>query len=39
MTGLITKMWGMKTETVPVIVATMGFIEKGKDQNLKEDPC
>ena len=38
MTGLITKMWGMKTETVPVIVATMGFIEKGKDQNLKEDP-
>lgn len=39
MPGLITKMWGMKTETVPVIVGTLGFIEKGMDQNLNEDPC
>ena len=29
-----TRMWGMRTETVPVIVGAVGLIREGMDQNL-----
>ena len=28
------RMWGMRTETVPVIVGALGLIREGMDQNL-----
>ena len=33
-----TRMWGMRTETVPVIVGVLGRIRKGRDQNLGKIP-
>ena len=33
-----TRMWGMRTETVPVIVGALGLIRKGMDQNLGKIP-
>ena len=32
------RMWGMRTETVPVIVGAQGLIRKGMDQNLGKIP-
>ena len=32
------RMWGMRTETVPVIVGALGLIRKGMDQNLGKIP-
>ena len=31
-------MWGMRTETVPVIVGALGLIKEGMGQNLGEIP-
>ena len=28
------RMWGMRTETVPVIVGALGLLREGVDQNL-----
>ena len=33
-----TRMWGMRTETVPVIVGALGLIREGMDQNLGKIP-
>ena len=33
-----TRMWGMRTKTVPVIVGAQGLIRKGMDQNLGKIP-
>ena len=33
-----TRMWGMRTETVPVTVGVLGLIRKRMDQNLGEIP-
>ena len=33
-----TRMWGMRTETVPVIVGALGLIRQGMDQNLGQIP-
>ena len=32
------RMWGMRTETVPVIVGALGFLREGMDQNLGKIP-
>lgn len=34
----IARMWGMRTETVPVIVGALGLIREGMEQNLGEIP-
>ena len=34
----IARMWGMRTETVPVIVGALGLIREGMDQNLGKIP-
>ena len=34
----IARMWGMRTETVPVIVGALGLIREGMDQNLEKIP-
>ena len=31
-------MWGMRTETVPVIVGALGLIKEGMGQNIGEIP-
>ena len=31
-------MWGMRTETVPVIIGALGLIREGMDQNLVKIP-
>ena len=31
-------MWGMRTETVPIIVGALGLIREGMDQNLGKIP-
>ena len=31
-------MWGMRTETVPIIVGALGLIEEGMDQNSGKIP-
>ena len=33
-----TRMWGMRTETVPVIVGALGLIREGMDRNLGKIP-
>ena len=33
-----TRMWGMRTETVPVIVGALGLIREGMEQNLGKIP-
>ena len=33
-----TRMWGMRTETVPVIVGALGLIREGVDHNLGKIP-
>ena len=33
-----TRMWGMRTETVPVIVGALGLIREGMDHNLGKIP-
>ena len=30
------RMWGMRAETVPVIVGALGLLREGMDQNFKE---
>ena len=32
------RMWGMRTETVPIIVGALGLIEEGMDQNSGKIP-
>ena len=32
------RMWGMRAETVPVIVVALGFLREGMDQNLGKIP-
>ena len=34
----IARMWGMRRETVPVIVGVLGLIREGMDQNLGKIP-
>ena len=34
----IARMWGMRTETVPIIVGALGLIREGMDQNLGKIP-
>ena len=34
-----TRMWGMRTETVPVIVVALGLIREGMDQKLGKIPA
>ena len=33
-----TRMWGMRTETVPIIVGALRLIREGMDQNLGKIP-
>ena len=32
------RMWGMRTETVPIIVGALGLIKEGMDQNSGKIP-
>ena len=34
-----TRMWGMRTDTVPVIVVALGLIREGMDQKLGKIPA
>ena len=34
----ITRMWGMKTQTVPVVIGALGVIKKGIDQQISKIP-
>ena len=33
-----TRMWGMKTETVPVVIGALGLIEKGLQKHTEKFP-
>ena len=35
----VTKMWKMKTNTVPVVIGALGLIKKGLDMQLSKLPC
>ena len=31
-------MWGMKTETIPVVIGALGFIKKGRQKHTEKIP-
>ena len=34
----VTKMWGMKTTTVPVVIGALGVIKKGIEKHIEKIP-
>ena len=34
----VTRMWGMKTTTIPVVVGALGLIKKGLEKRMKQIP-